>query len=172
MPFYESVFIARQEISSQQFETLSDQFSEIIGDGGGKVTKRENWGLKGLAYRINKSRKAHYMLFNIDAPAEAISEMERQMRLSDDILRYMTIRISELSNEPSVQAKNKPSKSHDGDSKTRGEVEFTARTAEERESEGDNNDTEEETEKPDEVEDHAADSEKIPESEKTAEKEG
>ena len=89
MPFYESVFIARQEISSQQFENLGDQFVEVIGDGGGKVTKRENWGLKGLAYRINKSRKAHYMLFNIDAPAGAISEMERQMRLSEDILRYM-----------------------------------------------------------------------------------
>ena len=102
MPFYESVFIARQEISSQQFENLGDQFVEVIGDGGGKVTKRENWGLKGLAYRINKSRKAHYMLFNIDAPAEAISEMERQMRLSDDILRYMTIKIPELNDEPSL----------------------------------------------------------------------
>ena len=104
MPFYESVFIARQEISSQQFENLGDQFVEVIGDGGGKVTKRENWGLKGLAYRINKSRKAHYMLFNIDAPAEAISEMERQMRLSEDILRYMTIKIPEINDEPSIQA--------------------------------------------------------------------
>ena len=188
MPFYESVFIARQEISSQQFETLGDQFSEIIGDGGGKVTKRENWGLKGLAYRINKSRKAHYMLFNIDAPAEAISEMERQMRLSDDILRYMTIKISELNNEPSVQAKNKTSKSHDDNSKTRGEVEFTARTPEERASEkpeertsekpeeraseGEYNNTGEKTVKPEEVDDRGANNKKTPESEETAEKEG
>ena len=147
MSFYESVFIARQEISSQQFETLGDQFSEIIGDGGGKVTKRENWGLKGLAYRINKSRKAHYMLFNIDAPAEAISEMERQMRLSDDILRYMTIKISELNNEPSIQAKHKTSKSHNENSNSRSEVEFTARTPEERASEGEDNDAEEKVEK-------------------------
>ena len=172
MPLYESVFIARQEISSQQFETLGDQFSEVIGDGGGKVTKRENWGLKGLAYKINKSRKAHYMLFNIDAPAEAISEMERQMRLNDDVLRYMTIRISELNNEPSVQAKNKTSRSHDDGSKTRGEVEFTARTPEERASEKEDNKIEEKTEKLEEVDDHPADNEKMPESEEIAEKEG
>ena len=172
MPFYESVFIARQEISSQQFETLGDQFSEVIGDSGGKVTKRENWGLKGLAYKINKSRKAHYMLFNIDAPAEAISEMERQMRLNDDIVRYMTIRIPELNDEPSIQAKNKTSKSHDDTPKTRGEVEFTARTPEEQASERGNNNVEKKTEKPEKIEDHPADNEKIPESEETAEKEG
>ena len=106
MPFYESVFIARQEISSQQFENLGDQFVEVIGDGGGKVTKRENWGLKGLAYRINKSRKAHYMLFNIDAPAEAILEMERQMRLSEDILRYITIKIPELNKNQAIKPSN------------------------------------------------------------------
>ena len=172
MPFYESVFIARQEISPQQFETLGDQFSEIIGDGGGKITKRETWGLKGLAYRINKSRKAHYMLFNIDAPSEAISEMERQMRLSDDVLRYMTIRISELNNELSVQAKNKTTKSHDGESKSRGEVEFTARTPEERASEGKDNDAGEGTQKPEEADDHPADSEKPSEPDETSEKEG
>ena len=172
MPFYESVFIARQEISSQQFENLGDQFVEVIGDGGGKVTKRENWGLKGLAYRINKSRKAHYMLFNIDAPAEAISEMERQMRLSEDILRYMTIKIPEINDEPSIQAKNKTSKSHDDKPKSGGEVEFTARTPEERASEKEDNNVEEKTEKSEEVADHPADNEKKPESEETAEKEG
>ena len=172
MPFYESVFIARQEISSQQFENLGDQFVEVIGDGGGKVTKRENWGLKGLAYRINKSRKAHYMLFNIDAPAEAISEMERQMRLSDDILRYMTIKIPELNDEPSIQAKNKTSKSHDDKTKTGGEVEFTARTPEERALEGEENNVGEKAENPEEVDAHPADGEKTPESEETLEKEG
>ncbi|HIN74935.1 MAG TPA: 30S ribosomal protein S6, partial [Rhodospirillales bacterium] len=81
MPYYENVFIARQEISTQQVDAIADVFSEIIKDGGGKITKRENWGLKTLAYKIKKSRKAHYILFNIDAPADVVHEMERQMGL-------------------------------------------------------------------------------------------
>jgi len=128
MPFYESVFIARQEISTQQVDALADIFSEVINDGGGKVTKKENWGLKNLAYKIKKSRKAHYTLFNIDAPAETIHEMERQMRLNEDVVRYMTIRVEQLSDEPSVQAQNKTSQSDDGNENG----EFKARSPEER----------------------------------------
>ena len=128
MPYYENVFIARQEISTQQVDAIADVFSEIIKDGGGKVTKRENWGLKTLAYRIKKSRKAHYILFNIDAPVDVIHEMERQMGLNEDVLRHLTIRLDELSDEPSVQAQVKTNRS-DGD---RDSGEFKARSPQER----------------------------------------
>ena len=113
MPYYENVFIARQEISTQQVNAIADAFSEIIKDGGGKITKRENWGLKTLAYKIKKSRKAHYILFNIDAPADVVHEMERQMGLNEDVLRHLTIRLDELSDEPSVQAQVKTNRSHE-----------------------------------------------------------
>lgn len=107
MPYYESVFIARQDVSAPQVETLADTFTEIISGGGGSVTKREYWGLRNLAYRIKKNRKGHYMLLNIDAPSEAIQEMERNMRISEDILRYMTIRVEELEEGPSVMARSR-----------------------------------------------------------------
>ncbi len=107
MPYYESVFIARQDISATQAEGLADDFTKIIEDKGGKVAKRESWGLRNLAYRIKKNRKGHYVLFTIDAPSEAISEMERQMRLHEDVLRYMTIRVDELEEGPSVMMQNK-----------------------------------------------------------------
>ena len=107
MPYYESVFIARQDVSAPQVETLADTFTEIISGGGGSVTKRENWGLRNLAYRIKKNRKGHYMFFNIDAPSAAIQEMERNMRISEDILRYMTIRVDELEEGPSVMARSR-----------------------------------------------------------------
>ncbi|MDH3240512.1 MAG: 30S ribosomal protein S6 [Alphaproteobacteria bacterium] len=101
MPLYESVFIARQDISSSQAEGLMDSFAEIITNSGGSVSKKEYWGLRNLAYRIKKNRKGHYALLNIDAPPAAISEMERNMRLHDDILRFLTIKVEELSDEPS-----------------------------------------------------------------------
>jgi len=101
MPLYESVFIARQDISSSQAEGLMDSFAEIIANTGGSVSKKEYWGLRNLAYRIKKNRKGHYALLNIDAPPAAISEMERNMRLHDDILRYLTVKVDELSDEPS-----------------------------------------------------------------------
>jgi len=107
MPYYESVFIARQDVSAPQVETLADTFTEIISGGGGSVTKREYWGLRNLAYRIKKNRKGHYMLLNIDAPSEAVQEMERNMRISEDILRYMTIRVEELEEGPSVMARSR-----------------------------------------------------------------
>ena len=102
MPLYESVFIARQDISASQAEGLADQFTKIIEDGGGKVAKREYWGLRGLAYKIKKNRKGHYTLFNIDAPSTAVTEMERNMSLNEDVLRYLTIKVEELEEGPSV----------------------------------------------------------------------
>jgi small subunit ribosomal protein S6 len=96
MPLYEHVFLARQDISGQQAEALAEQFKGVIEANGGKVAKVEPWGLRNTAYRINKNRKAHYVLMNIDAQPAAVSEMERQMRIHDDILRYMTIRVEEL----------------------------------------------------------------------------
>ena len=82
MPLYESVFIARQDISASQVEGLADQFSKILEEGGGSVAKREYWGLRSLAFKIKKNRKGHYTLFNIDAPTAAVQEMERNMRLN------------------------------------------------------------------------------------------
>jgi len=102
MPFYENVFIARQDISAAQADTLAETFSNVITEQGGKVTKKENWGLRNIAYRINKNRKGHYILLNIDAPPAAVTEMERQMRISEDILRYLTVRVEELEEGPSA----------------------------------------------------------------------
>ena len=102
MPFYESVFIARQDIAAPQAEALADTFTSIIEAQGGKVTKRENWGLRNLAYKVKKNRKGHYVLFNIDGPPAAIAEMERNMRIHEDVLRYMTVRVEELEEGPSA----------------------------------------------------------------------
>ena len=102
MPLYEHIFLARQDVTSQQVEAMVDQYKGVIEQNGGKVDKAEMWGVKSLAYRIKKNRKAHFTLFNIDAPAPAVAEMERQMRISEDILRFMTIRVEELESEPSV----------------------------------------------------------------------
>ena len=107
MPCYEHVFIARQDISAAQVEALTESVNQIVRDNGGDVTKSEYWGVKSLAYRIRKNRKGHYSLLNIDAPAGAISELERNMRLNEDILRYMTIRVDELEEEPSVMMRAK-----------------------------------------------------------------
>ncbi len=102
MPFYENVFIARQDISATQADALAETYSNVIAEHGGKVTKRENWGLRNIAYRINKNRKGHYVLLNIDAPPAAVQEMERQMRISEDVLRYLTTRVEELEEGPSA----------------------------------------------------------------------
>ncbi|MCI5060317.1 MAG: 30S ribosomal protein S6 [Alphaproteobacteria bacterium] len=102
MPYYETVFIARQDLTDAQVKTLSDKFTKIITDAKGKIHKTENWGLRNLAYKINKNRRGHYVLIESDTPAEAIHEMERTMRLDENILRYMTIREDELSKGPSI----------------------------------------------------------------------
>lgn len=101
MPFYETVFIARQDLSDAQVKALTDAFEKIITDNDGKIAKIENWGLRTLAYKINKNRKGHYVLIETDAPAAAIAEMERNMRINEDVMRYMTIREDELSTGPS-----------------------------------------------------------------------
>ena len=110
MPLYENVFIARQDISGAQVDALADQFTQLIADQGGEVKKRENWGLRTLAYRMNKNRKGHYVLFNIDAPAPAIAELERTMRINEDVLRYLTIRVDALEEGPSPVMLNRGSR--------------------------------------------------------------
>ncbi|MER0237982.1 30S ribosomal protein S6 [Fulvimarina sp. MAC8] len=102
MALYEHVFLARQDVSNSQVEQLVENLRGILESGGGKVGKVENWGLKTLAYRMDKNRKAHYTLMNIDAPSAAVHEMERQMRFNEDILRFMTIRVDEHEEGPSA----------------------------------------------------------------------
>ncbi len=102
MALYETVFIARQEISGTQVEALTEGFATLIGEQGGAVSKKEYWGLKNLSYRIKKNRKGHYVLLNIDAPAAAVIEMERTMRINEDVLRYMTVRVDALEEGPSA----------------------------------------------------------------------
>jgi len=110
VPLYESVYIARPDISATQVEALTADMTKILEENGGKVTKDEYWGLKSLAYRIKKNRKGHYSLMNIDAPAAALIEMERNMRLHEDVLRYMSIRVEEHEDEPSVMMQSKSSR--------------------------------------------------------------
>ncbi len=102
MALYEHVFLARQDVSSQQVEALVEQFKGVLESNGGSVGRTESWGLKSLSYRINKNRKAHYTLMDIDAPAAAVQEMERQMRINEDVLRYMTIRVDAHEEGPSI----------------------------------------------------------------------
>jgi small subunit ribosomal protein S6 len=101
MPLYEHVFLARQDISAQQVDGLLQSFRSILEERGGSVGKTEYWGLKSLAYRIKKNRKAHYSLMNIDALPDAVAELERQMRLSTDIIRFLTVRVDEHETGPS-----------------------------------------------------------------------
>ena len=102
MPFYEHVYLARQDISTQQVEGLSQNFQTIITESGGTIEKTEYWGVKPLSYKIKKNRKAHFTLFNIDAPHAAVAEMERQMQLSTDVIRFLTLRVDELEAGPSA----------------------------------------------------------------------
>jgi small subunit ribosomal protein S6 len=107
MPFYENIFIARQDVSTAQVEALTEQFVGIIDAQGGKVTKREYWGLKSLTYRIKKNRKGHYVLLNIDAPAAAVIEMERNMHINEDVLRHLTVKVEELEEGPSAMLQSR-----------------------------------------------------------------
>jgi small subunit ribosomal protein S6 len=102
MPLYEHVFLARQDASPQQVEELTTQMTGIVEQAGGKVTKTENWGVRSLTYRMNKNRKAHFVLLNIDAPAAAISEIERQERISEEVIRYLSVRVEEHEEGPSA----------------------------------------------------------------------
>jgi small subunit ribosomal protein S6 len=102
MPLYEHVFLARQDASTQQVEELTTQMTGIVEQAGGKVTKTENWGVRSLTYRMNKNRKAHFVLLNIDAPSSAIAEIERQERISEDVIRYLSVRVEEHEEGPSA----------------------------------------------------------------------
>jgi small subunit ribosomal protein S6 len=107
MALYEHIYLARQDISPQQVEALTGQFKTIITSLGGKVSKTEYWGVKSLAYRIKKNRKAHFTLLNIDAPPAALAEVERQQGLSEDVLRFLTLRVDSLEEGPSAQLRKR-----------------------------------------------------------------
>ena len=114
MAFYENVFVVRQDVASTQVEALAETFATLITENGGTVTKKEFWGLKGLAYRIRKNRKAHFVLLNIDAPAAAVIELERNMRLNEDVLRYITVRVEALEEGPSAMMQKRDDRDERG----------------------------------------------------------
>ena len=107
MAYYESVFITRPDITTVQVEALSDSFKAIIAENGGSATKDEYWGLRSLSYKVKKNRKGHYVMLNLDAPAGAVKELERNMRINEDVIRFMTIRVDSLDAEPSVMMRSK-----------------------------------------------------------------
>ena len=109
MSLYECVFIARQDVSATQVDGLVETFQNVITESGGTIGKTENWGLRTIAYKIKKNRKGHYVLMNIDAHTDAVLEMERQMRINEDVLRYLTLRVDEHETEPSAIMRNKGS---------------------------------------------------------------
>ena len=115
MPLYEHVFLVRQDASAPQVETLTQQFKSVIENNGGKIAKAESWGLRSLAFRIKKNRKAHYSLLNIEAPAAAVTEMERQMSINEDVIRFMTVKVDELEEGPSAIVRQSRSRDRDDD---------------------------------------------------------
>jgi len=122
MSLYEHVFIARQDLSSAQAEGLVEHFSTVLSDNGGKVVENEYWGVKTMAYKINKNRKGHYALLRTDAPSAAVQEMERLMRLHDDVMRILTIKVDKHGEGPSVQMQKRDDRDGDrGDRGDRGE---------------------------------------------------
>ena len=102
MPLYEHVFLARQDLTQAQVDAIAENATKIIQDNEGRVVKTESWGLRNLAYRISKNRKAHYVQLDIDAPAGAIAELERQTNINEDVIRFMTVRVDELEEGPSA----------------------------------------------------------------------
>ena len=107
LAYYESVFITRQDISATQVEGLAETFTKVISDNGGSIANTENWGFRTLSYRIKKNRRGHYVMFHIDAPAPAIHEMERQMRINENVLRYLTIKVDAFDEGPSVMMRSR-----------------------------------------------------------------
>ena len=128
MRLYESVFIARQDISSTQVESMADEFAGIITEAGGKIHKREYWGLRSLAYRIKKNRKGHYIMFNLETDAATLKEYERIMGLNEDVLRFLKIRIEEVEEGPSIIMQNKGDRGDRGDRGSRPPRADTARS--------------------------------------------
>ncbi len=121
MALYEHIFIARQDVTQQQVEALVEQFSNILKENGGSVAKTEYWGLRNLAYKVKKNRKGHYALLNIDAPAAAVAEMERQQGINEDVLRFMTTRVEEHETGQSAMLQNRGSRDERGGGGGRGD---------------------------------------------------
>ena len=111
MPLYEHVFISRQDLSNAQAEGLIEHFGTVLADNGGKLVEQEYWGVKTMAYKINKNRKGHYAFLKSDAPSTAVQEMERLMRLHDDVMRVMTIKVDQHEDGPSVQMQKRDERS-------------------------------------------------------------
>ena len=120
MALYEHTFMARQDISAQQVEELTQHWKSVLEDNGGSIGRVESWGLKSLQYRINKNRKAHYVLMDVDAPGAAIHELERQMRIHEDVLRYLTIKVDAFEEGPSAMMKRGDDRGPRGDRPDRG----------------------------------------------------
>ena len=124
MALYEHVFLARQDLAQAQVDTLAETATKIIEDNKGKVVKTENWGLRSLAYKIAKNRKAHYVMLEIDAPAGVVAELERQTQINEDIIRYMTVKVDEHETGPSVMMRknerDRERRSERGDRNDRG----------------------------------------------------
>ncbi|HEY8579698.1 MAG TPA: 30S ribosomal protein S6 [Beijerinckiaceae bacterium] len=120
MALYEHIYLARQDVTAQQVEAMTEQFKSVIEQGGGSVAKVEYWGVKTLAYRIKKNRKAHFTLLNIDAPPAALAEVERQMGINEDILRFMTLRVDALEEGPSAMLRKREDSDRDDRGDRRG----------------------------------------------------
>ena len=121
MPLYEHVLIARQDLSNTQAEGLIEHFSTVLADNGGKVVENEYWGVRTLAYKINKNRKGHYAFLRSDAPSAAVQEMERLARLHDDVMRVLTVRVDEHKEGPSIQMQKREERGERGDRGDRGD---------------------------------------------------
>ena len=121
MPLYEHVFLARQDLAQAQVDTLAETATKIIEEHKGKVVKTESWGLRSLAYRIKKNRKAHYVMLEIDAPAGVVAELERQTSINEDVIRYMTVKVEEHEAGPSVMMRKSERSDRDGRRGDRGE---------------------------------------------------
>jgi small subunit ribosomal protein S6 len=115
MPLYEHVFLARQDLAQAQVDALAENATNIIQENGGKVVKTETWGLRSLAYRMSKNRKAHYVMLDLDAPAPAVAELERQSNINEDIIRFMTIKVDEHENGPSAMMRRSEKERSRGD---------------------------------------------------------
>jgi len=121
MPKYEHVFLARQDLAQNQVDALAEEVTKLIESEGGKVVKTETWGLRGLAYRMNKNRKAHYVLVEFESPPTLIAEIERQWSINEDIIRYLTIRLDEFEAGPSVMMRKGERDRERGDRRDRGD---------------------------------------------------